>query len=75
MDHVPEPPDPSRHNPGELTRTQELIREMGFTVDDALWLAPTDESIPVAADCEHSPPGPYGSCTGDGGGDGPSGPN
>ncbi|MES4903950.1 MULTISPECIES: hypothetical protein [unclassified Streptomyces] len=49
--HTPEPPDPSRYSPGDLTRTQEMIVKTGFTVDDALWLAPTDESIPVAADC------------------------
>jgi len=23
-------------------------------VDDALWLAPTDQSLPVAASCQHS---------------------
>jgi hypothetical protein len=63
--HTPESPDPSRHNAGELTRTQEMIAKAGFTVDDALWLAPTDQTIPVAANCEHSPPGPNGSCTGD----------
>lgn len=63
--HMPEPPDPSRHNGAELTRTQELITKAGFTVDDALWLAPTDQTIPVAASCEHSPPGPNGSCSGD----------
>ncbi|MEU0807857.1 hypothetical protein [Streptomyces sp. NPDC005970] len=63
--HVPEPPDPSRHNAGELTRTREMIRKAGFTVDGALWLAPTDESIPVAANCEHSEPGGEGTCTGD----------
>ncbi|MEE4598201.1 hypothetical protein V2J94_41270 [Streptomyces sp. DSM 41524] len=63
--HMPEPPDPSRHNAGELTRTQEMIARAGFTVDDALWLAPTDQTIPVAASCQHSPPGPNGSCSGD----------
>ncbi|MEU7243348.1 glycine-rich domain-containing protein [Streptomyces sparsogenes] len=63
--HTPQPPDPSRHNSGELTRTQEMIVKAGFPVDDALWLAPGDESIPVAATCEHSEPGGEGTCTGD----------
>ncbi|MEU4890978.1 hypothetical protein AB0B12_04725 [Streptomyces sp. NPDC044780] len=34
-------------------------------MDDALWLAPTDQTIPVAADCEHSEPGGENTCTGD----------
>ncbi|MBL1119584.1 hypothetical protein JK364_45705 [Streptomyces sp. 110] len=59
---MPEPPNPSRHDVGELTRTQEMIARAGFTVDDALWLAPTDQSILVAAGCE---PGGEGTCTGD----------
>ncbi|MBL1112191.1 hypothetical protein JK364_07180 [Streptomyces sp. 110] len=63
--HAPELPDPSRHNAGELTRTQEMITKAGLSVDDALWLAPTDESIPVAASCEHSEPGGEGTCSGD----------
>ncbi|WP_416976738.1 glycine-rich domain-containing protein [Streptomyces sp. T028] len=52
--HVPERPDPSRHNPGELERTKDAIREAGFSVDEMLWLAPTDTTISVAADCEHT---------------------
>ncbi|MBL1099478.1 glycine-rich domain-containing protein [Streptomyces coffeae] len=55
--HVPEAPDPERREPEALTRTQERIVEAGFTVDDALWLAPTDTSIPVAATCQHSDDG------------------
>lgn len=73
--HVPQAPDPERRNPEALTRTQQSIVKAGFTVDDALWLAPTDTSIPVAASCQHGPGGPEGSCTGDPDGDGPSGPN
>ncbi|MGW2324851.1 glycine-rich domain-containing protein [Streptomyces sp. NPDC001700] len=73
--HVPQAPDPERRNPEALTRTQQRIVQAGFPVDDALWLAPTDSSIPVAASCQHGPGGPEGSCTGDPDGDGPSGPN
>ncbi|MFD7499480.1 glycine-rich domain-containing protein [Streptomyces sp. NPDC059850] len=73
--HVPQAPDPERLNPEALTRTQQRIVQAGFPVDDALWLAPTDTSIPVAASCQHGPGGPEGSCTGDPDGDGPSGPN
>ncbi|MFI0817467.1 glycine-rich domain-containing protein [Streptomyces sp. NPDC021098] len=73
--HTPEPRDPSRHNLAAITRTQRAIVAAGYTVDDALWLAPEDTSIPVAASCTHSPGGPEGSCTGDPDGDGPSGPN
>ena len=52
--HVPEAPDPERRDAEALTRTQQRIVEAGFPVDDALWLAPTDQSIPVAAGCQHS---------------------
>ncbi|MEK8172247.1 hypothetical protein NKH77_32090 [Streptomyces sp. M19] len=58
--HTPESPDPARHDPDALTRTQEHIVASGFTVDDALWLAPTDETIPVAASCSHGPGSPEG---------------
>ncbi|MEU1805875.1 hypothetical protein [Streptomyces sp. NPDC019937] len=54
VDHIPEAPDPERRDPEALSRTQWRIVEAGFPVDDALWLAPTDQSIPVAADCQHS---------------------
>ncbi|GAA1708874.1 glycine-rich domain-containing protein [Streptomyces yatensis] len=73
--HVPERPAPGSRGPQVLTKTQARIVAAGHTVDDALWLAPTDASIPVAAGCQHSPGGPEGSCTGDPDGDGPSGPN
>ncbi|WP_435242919.1 glycine-rich domain-containing protein [Streptomyces cucumeris] len=55
--HVPQAPDPERRDPEALTRTQERIVKAGFTVDDALWLAPYDQSIPVAASCQHSDDG------------------
>ncbi|SHI69310.1 glycine-rich domain-containing protein [Streptomyces sp. 3214.6] len=59
--HVPERPDPSRHNARELEYTKASIWEVGYEVDPMLWLAPTDTSIPVAADCEHTPQS-CGSC-------------
>ncbi|QKV94203.1 hypothetical protein HUT19_22575 [Streptomyces sp. NA02950] len=52
--HVPEAPDPQWRDPEALTRTRQRMAEAGFPVDDALWLAPTDQSIPVAASCQHS---------------------
>ena len=73
--HAPEAPDPTRHSPGALDDTQAAIRAAGYTVDPLLWAAPLDTTIPVAASCQHGPPGPEGSCTGSGEGDGPSGPN
>ncbi|MEV8310956.1 hypothetical protein AB0P36_27290 [Streptomyces flavidovirens] len=63
--HVLEAPDAGRHDPDALTRTQNAITAAGYTPEPALWVAPTDTSIPVAASCQHSPPGPEGSCTGD----------
>ncbi|WP_329214754.1 hypothetical protein OG352_05080 [Streptomyces sp. NBC_01485] len=59
--HVPERPDPSRHNSFELEHTKASIQKAGYEVDALLWLAPTDTSIPVAADCEHTPQS-CGSC-------------
>jgi len=59
--HVPERPDPSRHNAFQLEHTKASIREVGYEVDAMLWLAPTDTSIPVAAECEHTPQN-CGSC-------------
>jgi len=53
--HTPERPDPSRHNAGELERSMAAIAAAGFEVDDMLWLAPTDASLPVTATCEHTP--------------------
>lgn len=61
--HVPEPPNPARHDPSALVRTQEAIRNAGFTPDPMLWLAPGDPSILVAASCEHSEGGGEGTCT------------
>lgn len=58
--HVPERPDVTRHDPGALDRTQQAIVDAGFEPDLTLWLAPTDKSIPVAANCEHSEPPPAG---------------
>lgn len=73
--HVPEAPDPDRHDPDVLLRTRVAIADAGYVPDAALWAGPSDASIPVAASCQHSPGGPEGSCTGSGEGDGPSGPN
>ncbi|MEV5875785.1 hypothetical protein AB0L75_16420 [Streptomyces sp. NPDC052101] len=63
--HVPEPPDPSRHDPEALTRTQTAIRAAGFEPVPAMWGPPTGGTILVAADCEHSEPGGEGTCSGD----------
>ncbi|WP_431979856.1 glycine-rich domain-containing protein [Streptomyces qinglanensis] len=61
--HVPEPPDPTRHDAGELDRTQQAIHAAGYRTDPLLWLPPTDVGIPVAASCEHSEGGGEGTCT------------
>ncbi|MFJ9771947.1 glycine-rich domain-containing protein [Kitasatospora sp. NPDC101157] len=58
--HVPEPPDVTRHDPGALARTMDAITAAGYEVNASLWKPPTDRSIPVAADCEHSEPAPAG---------------
>jgi hypothetical protein len=50
--HVPAAPDPEWRDAEALTRTQRRIVEVGFPVDDALWLAPADLGIPVAAGCQ-----------------------
>ncbi|MFE2494043.1 hypothetical protein [Streptomyces scopuliridis] len=63
--HVPEAPDAGRHDPHALARAQEAIEAAGYIPQPAMWVGPTDTSIPVAASCEHSPPPPEGSCTGD----------
>ncbi|WP_251021382.1 hypothetical protein [Streptomyces sp. ISL-98] len=70
--HVPEAPDTSRHDPDALTRAQEAITAAGYTPEPAMWVGPSDNSIPVAASCSHSPGGPEGSCTGDCGNTGPN---
>ncbi|MGI5349817.1 hypothetical protein ACQEU8_16735 [Streptomyces sp. CA-250714] len=61
--HIPEPPDPSRHDASELDRTQQAITAAGYRTDPLLWLPPRDRTIPVAADCEHGPGSPEGSCS------------
>ncbi|MER7704651.1 hypothetical protein ABTX81_17380 [Kitasatospora sp. NPDC097605] len=52
--HTPEPPDTTRHDPDALNRTMAAITAAGYDVDVALWKPPTDRSIPVAAECEHT---------------------
>jgi hypothetical protein len=73
--HVPEAPDTTRYAPGALDATQDVMRAAGYEPDPMLWLPPTDDTIPVAASCQHGPGEPEGTCTGDPDGDGPSGPN
>ncbi|MFJ4907737.1 glycine-rich domain-containing protein [Streptomyces sp. NPDC093249] len=51
--HVPERPDPTRHDPTALEKTQANIEKAGFVVDRTLWLGPSSGLIPVAAECEH----------------------
>jgi hypothetical protein len=65
MSTTTEAPDIGRRDPEALTRTQAAITAVGFIPRPAMWVGPSDTSIPVAAGCEHSPPGPEGSCTGD----------
>lgn len=60
--HQPEAPDANRHRPVALVRTKASLRDAGFTVDEALWTAPEDGGIRVAAECEHS--GGSGGCSG-----------
>ncbi|GAA3374758.1 hypothetical protein [Streptomyces racemochromogenes] len=61
--HIPERPDPTRHDPSALDRTQANIVAAGFTVDRTLWLAPI-KGMPVAAGCEHSQNCGDGECSG-----------
>ncbi|MDJ0461539.1 hypothetical protein [Streptomyces sp. H27-C3] len=63
--HVPEAPDTGRHDPDALARSQAAITAAGYAPEPTMWVGPSDTSIPVAASCEHSPPGPEGSCSGD----------
>lgn len=58
--HVPERPDQARYDRFALARTQARITEAGYDVDVRLWLSPSDNTIPVAAGCEHSEPPPAG---------------
>ncbi|MCC9306447.1 hypothetical protein LN042_04870 [Kitasatospora sp. RB6PN24] len=66
--------NPMFFDPPILDRTEELIRAAGFEVDEELWVGPTDDRIPVAANCQHSPncqirpmPKPEKPCTSPGG--------
>ncbi|WP_435969292.1 glycine-rich domain-containing protein [Streptomyces sp. Qhu_M48] len=52
--HVPERPDPTRHDPTALEGTQARIEQAGYAVDRTLWLGPSNGSVPVAASCEHT---------------------
>lgn len=52
--HYPERPDTGRFDEDVIDRTTALIAEAGYTVDAELWSGPTDRSIPVAANCQHS---------------------
>ncbi|WP_329131762.1 hypothetical protein OG552_11100 [Streptomyces sp. NBC_01476] len=53
--HYPERPDPTRHDDGEMEKTLILIRETGHQPHMPLWTPPTDDRIPVRANCKHSP--------------------
>lgn len=63
--HVPEAPDTGRHDPNALARSQAAIEAAGYIPQPAMWVGPSDTSIPVAASCEHSPAPPEGTCNGD----------
>ncbi len=52
--HVPERGNPANHDPNALTRTTAAILAAGYTPDYTLWRAPGDNTIAVAADCEHT---------------------
>ncbi|MFC5800837.1 glycine-rich domain-containing protein [Streptomyces formicae] len=52
--HMPERPDPSRHNPVADERTITLIKALGYEIDRDLWRGPEDELVSVAASCRHS---------------------
>ncbi|WP_199834458.1 glycine-rich domain-containing protein [Streptomyces sp. NRRL F-5755] len=58
--HYPQPPDPQRQSQAVIDHTTALITEAGFVVDGELWLRPAEGSVPVAADCGHTPPGGCG---------------
>lgn len=70
--HVPERPETTRHDSNALAQTMSRITDAGYEVDVRLWLPPTDETIPVAAGCEHSEPGGEGTCSGDCSNSGPN---
>ncbi|MFE3644614.1 hypothetical protein [Streptomyces sp. NPDC059169] len=52
--HLPERPDPSRHDQAVIDRTIAHIEAAGYTVDHDLWHGPTDTLVSVAAECQHS---------------------
>jgi hypothetical protein len=53
--HYPERPDPGRFDAEIIDRTVRLMDESGWPADLSLWLAPTDDLVTVAANCQHSP--------------------
>ncbi|MEU9605093.1 hypothetical protein [Streptomyces sp. NPDC048057] len=52
--HIPEAPDVTRFSQAAIDRTVTLIAAAGYVVDLALWRAPDDQPVPVAAKCQHS---------------------
>ncbi|MFH9420422.1 glycine-rich domain-containing protein [Streptomyces sp. NPDC017529] len=58
--HYPQPPDPQRQRQSVIDRTTALIGEAGYVIDGELWRVPAEETVPVAADCGHTPPGGCG---------------
>ncbi|MEJ8654980.1 hypothetical protein [Streptomyces sp. MS1.AVA.4] len=52
--HLPERPDPSRHDEAVIERTIAHIAAAGYSVDRDLWRRPTDTLVSVAAECQHS---------------------
>ncbi|MGW7460340.1 glycine-rich domain-containing protein [Streptomyces sp. NPDC054797] len=54
--HVPERPDPGRRSQSSIEQTIDAIEAAGYTVDRELWRGPTDTTVTVAANCQHSGP-------------------
>ncbi|MGZ9934448.1 hypothetical protein ACXNSR_31715 [Streptomyces sp. NC-S4] len=54
--HVPERPAPGRRSHEDIERTVAAIEAVGYAVDRDLWGSPEDSLVPVAANCQHSPP-------------------
>ncbi|MGW7367648.1 hypothetical protein ACWGI8_30560 [Streptomyces sp. NPDC054841] len=52
--HLPERPDPGRHDEAVIERTIAHIEAAGYSVDRDLWRGPTDTLVSVAAECQHS---------------------
>lgn len=65
VDHYPERPDPSRHDPEASDRTQAAIVRAGYAVERTLWLGPTDGGVEVSANCQHGPENPDSNCGSD----------